>query len=68
MLIGTALEAQRLRDLTTPTPLAPGSTLVIGFLGGLEPWNDEHRSIRKLVLRRRDAEKEPAAEIAPSTP
>jgi len=45
--------AQRLADLTTPAPLPPKSTLVLGFLGGYEPWNDEHRSIRRLVLRLR---------------
>jgi pimeloyl-ACP methyl ester carboxylesterase len=47
--------AQRLSQLTTPTPVAPGSTLVIGFLGGYDRWNDEHRSVRRLViaLRRR---------------
>lgn len=48
-----AASAQRLADMTTPTPLAPGSTLVIGFLGGYEPWNDPHRSVRQLVLKLR---------------
>ncbi len=42
--------AQRFADLTTPTPLPPGSTLVIGFLGGYDRWNDEHRSVRRLAL------------------
>ena len=48
--------AQRLADLAVPTPIPPGSTLVIGFLGGYERWNDEHRSVRRLVhkLRSRD--------------
>ena len=45
--------AQRFRDLDVPTPIAPGSTLVIGFLGGYERWNDEHRSVRRLVLKLR---------------
>ena len=36
-----------------PTPIPPGSTLVIGFLGGYERWNDEHRSVRRLVLKLR---------------
>ncbi len=48
-----AARAQELRDLKTPAPLPPGSTLVIGFLGGYERWNDEHRSVRQLVLRLR---------------
>jgi pimeloyl-ACP methyl ester carboxylesterase len=47
------LRGQDLSDLTTPTPLPPGSTLVIGFLGGYERWDDEHRSVRRLVLRLR---------------
>ncbi|MGA2569422.1 MAG: hypothetical protein ABSF23_02795 [Terracidiphilus sp.] len=42
--------AQRYSDLTTPTPLPPGSTLVIGFLGGYDRWDDEHRSVRRLIL------------------
>ena len=45
--------AQRLADLKTPTPLTPGTTLVIGLLGGFESWDDEHRGVRQLVLRLR---------------
>jgi hypothetical protein len=45
--------AQRLSDLPTPTPLPPGSTLVIGFLGFYERWDDPHRGVRQLVLRLR---------------
>lgn len=44
---------QRLSQLTTPTPMPRGSTLVIGFLGGYDHWNDEHRSVRQLVLKLR---------------
>lgn len=40
-------------DLTTPTPLAEGDTLVIGFLGGRDSWNDDRRSVRKLALQLR---------------
>src|SRR4029077_7433789 len=47
------LTAQRLSDLNSPTPLPPNSTLVIGFLGGFERWNDAHRSVRKLALKLR---------------
>ena len=53
LLCCRAANAQRLSDLTTPVPIPPGATLVIGFLGGFEPWNDAHRSIRQLVLRLR---------------
>jgi hypothetical protein len=34
--------------------MPPGSTLVVGFLGGFERWNDEHRGVRRLVLRLRE--------------
>ncbi len=34
-------------------PLPPGATLVVGFLGGYESWNDPHRGVRQLVLRLR---------------
>src|SRR5215469_15684449 len=52
VLCGSAA-AQRLSDLTTPTPLPPASTLVIGFLGFYEHWDDPHRGVRQLVLRLR---------------
>ena len=45
--------AQSLRDLSLPPVLPEGSTLVFGFLGGFEPWNDDHRGVRKLVLKLR---------------
>ena len=48
--------SQRLVDLSVPTPIPSGSTLVIGFLGGFEHWNDEHRSVRRLVLKLRARE------------
>jgi hypothetical protein len=46
--------AQTVEQLVTPMPLPAGSTLVVGFLGGWERWNDDHRSVRKLALRLRD--------------
>src|SRR5215471_4672892 len=48
-----SLYAQRLGDLAVPKPLPPGSTLVIGFLGGFERWDDDHRSVRRLALELR---------------
>lgn len=42
-------------DFQAPVPVPAGSTLVIGFLGGFEKWNDEHRGVRKLALRLRDS-------------
>ncbi len=44
------LSAQRIQDFTTPTPLPPGSTMVIGFLGGVEQWNGEAHRVRRLAL------------------
>ena len=48
------LSAQRMKDFTAPTPLPPGSTLVIGFLGGVEQWNVDKHRVRKLALDLRD--------------
>lgn len=45
-----AARGQRYADLSTRTPLEPHETLVIGFLGGRDSWNDERRSVRKLAL------------------
>jgi pimeloyl-ACP methyl ester carboxylesterase len=42
--------AQRLTDFVTPQPMPPGSTLVIGYLGGFESWDDENRSVRRVAL------------------
>jgi pimeloyl-ACP methyl ester carboxylesterase len=52
-LCGCSSRAQRPCQLATPTPLPHGSTLVIGFLGGYDGWNDSHRSVRQLVLKLR---------------
>jgi len=44
---------QRYRHFTTPTPLPPGQILVLGFMGGREPWNNDERNVRKLALKLR---------------
>ena len=51
---GFPVFAQRPDQLSTRVPMGPGETLVIGFLGGVERWNDEHRSVRRLALRLRE--------------
>ena len=51
-LMCQGLHAQRLADLSAP---APGSTLVVGFLGGFERWDDPHRGVRQLVLKLRQS-------------
>lgn len=54
LILSAPVEAQTWHDLVTPVPLKPRETLIIGFLGGREPWNNSHRSVRKLALRLRD--------------
>ena len=52
-LFGIALScghAQRLSDLSTLGPSMPGDTIVIGFLGGLDKWDDPNRGVRKVAL------------------
>ena len=59
LLIGAVvpihLIAQRLQDFVTPQPLPENSVLVIGFLGGLESWNDPHKGVRKVALNIRSS-------------
>jgi hypothetical protein len=42
---------QRYHHFTTPTPLEENKILILGFLGGREPWNNPHRNVRKLALK-----------------
>ncbi len=44
---------QRYRHFTTPTPLTQGQILILGFMGGREPWNNDDRNVRKLALKLR---------------
>jgi len=41
---------QRYTDFITATPLRANEYLVIGFLGGREPWDNEKRNVRQLAL------------------
>ena len=47
------LHAQTWDDFRTPTPIVPDDTLVVGFLGGRERWDNDERSPRKLALKLR---------------
>lgn len=49
-MAGLTLRAQRFSDFTTPQPVNPGDTLVVGFLGAFEKWNDPNRGVRKVAL------------------
>jgi len=42
--------AQGLADYATPRPVPPGRSIVVGFLGGFDRWDDPHRGVRKVVL------------------
>jgi len=44
---------QKYETFTTATPLATDEYLVLGFLGGLEPWNSADQGVRKLALELR---------------
>ena len=48
-----AVNAQSPKDLSSPKPLPAGSTLVIGFLGGWDHWDDANRGVRQLALKLR---------------
>ena len=55
-LVGVFLlpsHGQTWEDFRTPTPIGPDDTLVIGFLGGRERWDNDERSPRKLALKLR---------------
>ena len=49
----TTVAPQKFSDFTAPMPLPEGDTLVIGFLGGWEKWNEPKRGVRKFALRLR---------------
>ena len=44
---------QRYRHFITPTPLQQNEILILGFMGGREPWNNDKRGVRRLALKLR---------------
>ncbi|MEW6206888.1 MAG: hypothetical protein AB1631_00870 [Acidobacteriota bacterium] len=44
---------QRYHHFSTRTPLVRDHILVLGFMGGREPWNNDKRAVRKLALKLR---------------
>ncbi len=56
LLFASIAGAQRMQDFNVPAVAPPDSVLVVGFLGGFEPWNDPHRGVRKVALSLRSLE------------
>lgn len=42
-------------DFTTPLPIEPGNTLILGIVGGWERWDAPQRAIRRTALRLRES-------------
>jgi pimeloyl-ACP methyl ester carboxylesterase len=53
-LLGIGCATIELGDLSTPAPVPPGSCVTIGFLGGLDGWNDPSKAARRLALDLRE--------------
>jgi hypothetical protein len=47
------VRGQRYHHFTTATPIEQNHALVLGFLGGREPWNNPRRNVRRLALKLR---------------
>ena len=45
------LTTQQHFHLSTPTPLSDDQTLIIGFLGGRQLWDDDSRGVRQLAVK-----------------
>ena len=43
-----------MQEVAIERPCPEGARIAVGFLGALERWNDDHRSVRKLTLRLRE--------------
>lgn len=44
---------QEYKHFTTSTPIAKGDTLILGILGGWEPWDNDKKNVRRLALKLR---------------
>ena len=47
------VRGQRYHHFTTATPVEENRVLILGFLGGREPWNNPRRNVRRLALKLR---------------
>ena len=52
-ILVSPLHSQTWEDFSTPTPIGPDDTLLIGFQGGRRRWDNDKRSPRKLTLKLR---------------
>jgi hypothetical protein len=46
-----SIRGQQYHHFSTPTPLEESQTLVLGFLGGRENWDDSSRGVRQLAMK-----------------
>ena len=46
-----SIRGQQYHHFSTPTPLEESQTLVLGFLGGRETWDDSSRGVRQLAVK-----------------
>ncbi len=47
----------QLRHLETVRGAPPGACVVVGFLGGMDAWDDDTKGVRELALELRDADR-----------
>ena len=53
-LLALGCATVEISELSTPMPVPPGSCVAIGFLGGMDRWDDRSKGARRLALELRD--------------
>lgn len=51
-----AAAPQTLSDFSVSTPIAAGRTLILGFMGGRDSWDDDRQGVRILALKLRSSD------------
>ena len=46
-----SIRGQQYYHFSTPTPIEENQTLILGFLGGRENWDDSSRGVRQLAMK-----------------
>jgi hypothetical protein len=46
-----SIRGQQYHHFSTPTPIEDNHTLILGFLGGRENWNESSRGVRQLAMK-----------------